>query len=252
MRALWRSTLQEPPAKLCHTHILPISSSSVSLLLSLKSRLWPRFVNNLPWGQQSSFKGARERRSDNITGTPVPSLLSNQTENYFSDNNGFSSLWTQPKKLCQKQAYTIPALFIICSFSVFISRLCKFQVHAHRAPTSPRLQPPRAESSRTPIPSSASPTGTLLFTRKCNSLQKSLFSIKASLGNSNTFLFGYKMMSYQNPKNNKRFFSDSGCSNWKMTVEAPCCKTGNSSRLLKWFNHHSVVKCLFWLHHKLL
>lgn len=140
MRALWRSALQEPPAKLCQTHRLLISSSSVSLLLSLKSRLWPRFVSNLPWGQESSVEGARERRCANITGTLFQSLPSNKTENDFSDDNSFSSLWTQPKKLCQKQTYIIPALFMICSVSVFISRLRKFQVDARRAPHHPRLQ----------------------------------------------------------------------------------------------------------------
>lgn len=153
MRALWRSTLQEPPAKLCQTHRLLISSSSVSLLLSLKSRLWPRFVSNLPWGQESSVEGARERRCANITGTLFQSLPSNKTENDFSDDNSFSSLWTQPKKLCQKQTYIIPALFMICSVSVFISRLRKFQVDARRAPHHPRLQPPGGESFCTPIPS---------------------------------------------------------------------------------------------------
>lgn len=78
MRALWRSTLQEPPAKLCQTHRLPISSSSLGLLLSLRSRLWPRFVSNLPWAQQSSAEGIRERRSDNFTRTLIQSLLSNK------------------------------------------------------------------------------------------------------------------------------------------------------------------------------
>lgn len=141
MRALWRSTLQETPAKLCQTHRVPVSSSSVSLLLSLRSRLWPRFVSNLPRGQQSSVEGIRERRSDNFTRTFIQSLLSNKIESDFS-NNSFSSLWTQPEKLCQKQAYIIPALFIICSFSVFISKLCKFQVHAHRA-----LHQPQAPAS---------------------------------------------------------------------------------------------------------
>lgn len=138
MRALWRSTLQERPAKLCQTHRLPVSSSSVSLLLSLRSRLWPRFVSNLPWGQQNSVEGIRERRADNFIRTLIQSLLSSKRESDFSNNNRFSSLWTQPKKLCQKQAYIIPALFMICSFPVFISKLCKLQVHARRAPHQPQ------------------------------------------------------------------------------------------------------------------
>lgn len=144
MRALWRSTLQEPPAKLCQSPRLPVSSSSVSLLLSLRSRLWPRFVSYLPWGQQSSVEGIRERRSDNFTRTLIQSLLSNKIESDFSNNNSFSSLWTQSEKLCQKQAYIIPALFMICSFSVFISKLCKFQVRARSASHQP--QAPASQS----------------------------------------------------------------------------------------------------------
>lgn len=37
-----------------------VSSSLASLLLSLQSRLWPRSINNLPWGKQSSIEVVEE------------------------------------------------------------------------------------------------------------------------------------------------------------------------------------------------
>lgn len=111
-------------------------------------------------------------------GTLIQNLLSNKQESDFSGTNIFSSLRTQLKKPCQKQAYIIPALFMIYSFFSFFSPPkgsspgCASSGSTHtQLPTSPRLQLPRAEPPCATLPSCpASRTGAPVFRRKMQSL----------------------------------------------------------------------------------
>lgn len=263
MRAVWRSALQESPSKLCQTYRLPALLWLVySLLLSLQSRLWPRFINNLPWDKQSSIEVVGERSSDDITGTLIQNLLSNKPESDFSGTNSFSSLQTQLKKPCQKQAYINSCIIYDLLLFSFVSPPGAHHQVVQALGTYTHSSPPASGSSllgqSLPVlPFHALLTAELALRfsgRKCNTSQESLFSIQASLASWQPSSLVTKLWVIKSWRKIKRLLYGA------QTVNA--LKTGRC-----WWKHlavrletyHSITKmtcsltvCLFWLHHKLL